>query len=331
MYHPAASSLGKSLEAMQPVLSSDLADYPNELRAALLSRASAGELQGFASQPDDLLCRPVASAVRIASTSGKLQAAANSLIETSGQSPTTFPELAASSLTRYSVSSGDADPKALGKDAYEQCVGDFNDQAAFANFAATGGAESAAAALSGLTELWGLVKPVANGVLGFVDQQRRGRAIVAFIRTDGEKLQTYVKALEQFATTKAAYERAEAAKLFKAALVPASSGTLTDEQREDVLEVAGTYDALRAVDSTSAYVAVGKSIERLKNTASGKFDREDMSAAISGFGESFTTLNTVAQNIAALEKGGTKNEAMKAAIDKIRGKKKPKTAKPEED
>jgi len=322
VYHPAASALGKSIEAMTPALDSELAEYPNELRSALLDNAKPADVANWARTPDDLLCRPVMVGVEAAAYSNKLQTAADSLIKTSGESPTKFSDLAAATLGKYAVSAGDADPAALAAEAARNCQSDFSYDVAFANFAGSGGAESGiVAAFTGLTELWALIKPVATGVLGFVDQQRRARAIIAFLRTDGPKLQGYVDGLAAFSERKAAYERAVAAKKFKETLAPALSAPLTDEQRQEVLDAAAAYDALRAIDPSAAYRGVGKSLERLIKAANGKLNQEDMSAAISGFGESFTALKQVGENIAALEKGGDKHEDLKAAIDKIRGKK----------
>lgn len=322
VYHPAASALGKSIEAMTPALDSELAEYPNELRSALLDNAQQSDVARWANDPQDLLCRPVLVSVEAAAYSNKLQTAADSLIETSGASPTKFSELAAASFGKYAVSAGDGDPAALAADAHRKCQLDFNYDTAFANFAGSGGAESGiVAAFTGLTELWALVKPIVTGVLGFVDQQRRARAIIAFMRTDGPKLQSYVDGLATFSEKKAAYERAAAAKLFKESLAPALQGPLTDEQKQEVLAAAATYDALQSIDPSASYKAVGKSLDRLVKAASGKFNQEDMSAAISGFGESFNALKQVSENIAALEKAGEKHEELKAAIDKIRGKK----------
>ena len=322
VYHPAASSLGKSIEAMRPALDSELADYPNELRAAMLDNAPGEALAQYASQPHELLCRPVPASVEVAAYANKLGTAADSLIQTSGASPTEFADLAAATLGKYAVTAGDVDPAAIAAGAHQNCVRDFNFDAALQNFIGSGGAESnLVGAFAGLTELWGLVKPIATGVLGFVDQQRRARAIVAFLRTDGPKLQSYVDGLAKFSEAKAAYERAAAAKQFREALQPAASAPLTDEQKEKILEASAAYDALRAIDPSSSYKGVSESLKRLNDAANGNFNQEDMSAAISGFGESFNALKQVTENIAALEKGGDKHAALKAAIDKIRGKK----------
>lgn len=321
VFNPAAVSLGKSVEAMIPAINSDLADYPNELRAALLRNADASTIAAWKREPSELLCRPVRSSVEIAAYANKIQTASGSLLEVSGESPATFSELAAATLSKYAVSAGDSNPISLGAQARQSCLDDFNSAAALQNFVSTAGAEAGiAGAFAGLTELWGLVKPVAMGVLSFVDQQRRQRAIVAFLRTDGPKLKEYIDKLSRFSAGKAAWERAEAAKAFAESVNALPVGTPSSEQIATVLEAAATYDALRALDATSAYEATSKSLERLNNVADGKYSREDLSAAISSFGESFAALQQIAENIAALEKGGSKHEAVRAAIAKIRGK-----------
>lgn len=321
IYNPAASSLGKSVEAMVPVVNSDLADYPNELRSALLRNADAASMTAWKREPADLLCRPVRSSVELASYANKLQTASESLIRVSGESPADFAGLAAAALSKYAVSAGEDNPAGLGAEARRSCLNDFNYDAALAGFASSAGAEAGlAGALVGLTELWGLVKPVASGVLGIVDQQRRQQAIGAFLKSDGPKLKGYLDKLAQFSARKAAWERAVAARAFKEAVAKLEPTAVTDEQVQAVLDAASTYDALRALDATSAYLSVGKSLDRLTKVANGKFSQEDLSAAISGFGESFSALKQVSQNIAALEKGGEKHDALRTAIAKIRGK-----------
>jgi hypothetical protein len=325
IYNPAASSLGKSVEVMVPVINSDLADYPNELRAALLDNAPDADIRAMQRNPSDLLCRPVRSGVELAAYSNKLQSASDSLIKVSGESPKDFSDLAAATLSKYAVSSGDVDPLAVGAEARQSCYNDFKYDTALANFLGTAGAEAGfAAAFAGLTELWGLLKPVATGVLSFVDQQRREQAIVAFLRTDGPKLKSYVDKMSEFSGRKAAWERAVAAKAFAQEVAKLTPGAITDDQKKAVLDAAATYDALRAVDPTTSYKAVSASLDRLIGVSNGKYSEADLSAAISGFGESFSALQQISENIAALQKGGDKNEALRAAIAKIRGKE-PKT------
>jgi hypothetical protein len=317
VYSPAAASMGKSVEAMVPVIDSDLADYPNELR---LENADAGFLTEYKSEPSELLCMPVRSSVEMAASSNKLQNASESLIRVSGESPTSFSELAAATLSKYAVAAGDVDPAKLGDDAHQACIADFKFNDAYDAFISTGGAESLQLTAAGLTELWGLVKPIAVGVLGIVDQQRREQAILAYLRTDGPQLKKDVDALATFSKTKAAYERAVAAKAFAAAMSEFPAQGATDEQRQAVLAAAATYDTLRAIDPTTSYEAVSESIERLINVSKGQYTEADLGAAISGFGQSFTALKQVGDNIAALRKGGDKNDDLRTAIAKIRGK-----------
>ena len=321
VFHPAASSLGKSLEAMTPVLDSSLAEYPNEIRSALLENGTPALFATWERNPSELLCRPVRSSVELAAYSGKLHTAADSLISVSGESPTEFSDLAAATVGKYAVSSGETDPAVLAANARERCLNDFKYDEALRQFLGGAREENFVAAAAGLTELWGLVRPIATGVLGFIDQQRRARAIVAFLRTDGDKLKGYVDGLEKFSEHKSNYERASAARAFKAALAPAQSGSLTDEQKQTVLEAAATYDALAAVDPTSSYRAISKSLDRLIKVGKGKYSGEDLSAAISGLGDSLSSLKQIQENIVALEKDGDKHAELKAAIDKIRGKK----------
>lgn len=326
IYNPAVSSLGKSVEVMVPVINSDLADYPNELRSAMLINPPKSAVDDWRREPSELLCRPVRTGVELAAYSNKLQSASDSLVKVSGESPTTFADLAAATLSKYAISSGDIEPVKAGAEARQSCIDDFKYDAAFNNFVKTGGAEFAvAAAFAGLTELWGLLKPIATGILGFVDQQRRERAIVAFLRTDGPKLKSYVDKLSDFSATKAAWERAVAAKAFKEKVAKLTPGGITDDQRKEVLDAAATYDALRGVDPTTSYKAVSESLDRLIGVSNGRYTEADLSAAISGFGESFSALKQIDENIAALQKGGDKNEALRAAIAKIRGQE-PKSA-----
>ena len=281
IYHPAASSLATSLQAMRPALDSDLADYPNELRAAVLDHAAPNDLVVLRQNPARLLCRPVRSSVEVSAYANKLAAASDSLSDVSGKSPDTFASLAAAALSKYAVTSGQLDPALIAAKAHDECMGDFAFEDAYNGFAVAGGAEAGvAAAFAGLTELWGLVKPIATGVLGFVDQQRRAKAIAAFLQADGKSLKGYVDRIATFSKRKAAYERAVAARTFSNSLTAIGPGPLAEQDKGKILEAAAAYDALRAVDATSAYVAVGDSIQKLTEVSNGKFDRATMSAAI---------------------------------------------------
>ena len=61
-----------------------------------------------------------------------------------------------------------------------------------------------------------------------------------------------------------------------------------------------------------------KAVERLRSVASGKYTGEDLAAAIKGFGSAAASLAKIREQIAELEKGGDKNDELKAALKKLR-------------
>jgi hypothetical protein len=324
MYLPAATSLGSSLEEMNTTLSAQLEDYPSQWRSAFLRKASTpAAVQSLDAMR--LLCGPVYRTVLAAEQARELGVSSAALTKAAGESPKEFPELLADTLVGQSIGTGDVDPKIAAGNARDQCSQDFSNlDAATDGFLGTSGTESLAL-LEGLVALWGLLKPVASGILGFVNQQQRSQAIAEYIAENSERLRQNVQSLAAFAEQKAAYERAVAADEFRTTVQTAiQDRAISGDERSEILESGQVYDTLRAQNAALAYKEVDRGIERLENITKGDYTREDLSAAITSLAGSFSALASINENIGKLEKGGEQNEALNAAIAKIRGKKPPK-------
>ncbi len=305
---------------MNTSLTSSLGDYPNQLRGAMLD-AVGGDFSDISGDSAALLCAPIYQSVKTAQLAQELGVSAAALQTVAGESPTGFSELAASTIVGYSIGSGGLDPKDAASAARMSCRTDARNFTQARDAFVSQSQQEFAGQLAGLIALWDLVKPVATGVLGIVDQQQRERAIVAYLRGNGERLKSNIAELRTFAQRKSDYERAAAAHQFDAVLRPALADNLLEEvEKEKVLEAAEVYDTLRSQDPTLAYTDVDKAITRLQNVTSGKYSKEDLTAAISSLGGAIAAFGSVTDNITKLEAGGENNEALKKAVAKIRGK-----------
>lgn len=322
LYRPAAASLGKSFETMNKSLAATLEDYPNQFRAASIDRYAPQGLAPLRDDPSLLLCAPIYNAVLAGQLANEIGVSSAALVSTAGESPEGFSALLADTLAGHTIAGSEDDPAAIATGASDRCKEDAAGLVEARNqFTNQSGLEFAGA-LGGLIALWDLVKPIAKGGLGIVNQQQREAAIRDFIVREGDALRENARKLAAFSRKKATYERAMAAHDFQTIVRKSlADGSLSDKEREEVLDAATVYDTLREQDPSGAYDSVGKGIERLQKVARGEYGREDLGAAIASLGRSIGSLNAISQSITELEKGGKNNKALNDAIDKIRGKK----------
>lgn len=321
VYRPAGANFATSITAMNTATAQAFKEYRAESRTALIKKTPSTPWS-------TVLCFPFANWAYYAAAQRELQLASAGITNLTGDSADSFSGLVAATAGSYAVipdrGKEEESENALlkqAKEAENSCQADIKSDALVQTreaFLARVGSGQGTQGIAGAIALWELIKPIAEGGLRFVDQRRRERAIHEYLQAHGQDLLDHIRRVQAFMVTKNKYERALAAQEFKTALNAAAPGGFSDKELEELHKQAAVYDAVFDQSPEAPFKDLTKAVERLRSVASGKYTGEDLAAAIKGFGSAAASLAKIREQIAELEKGGDKNDELKAALKKLR-------------